>query len=116
MNKSNNFILYNEVYNLYLHLYPILKKFPKSEKFTLEKEIRDTFLELLLILDKFTRQNQKDKLNQVKRISYQFDKAKLLIRLSLDLQFISQNQYIILFDSFEKCGKLIGGLIKKYNI
>ena len=93
-NSQSQFLLYNEVYNLYLHLYPILRKFPKSEKFTLKKEIRNSFLELLLILDKFTRPKQKDKLNQVKRISYKFDKAKLLIRLSLDLQFISQNQQL----------------------
>jgi hypothetical protein len=35
--KEENFKLYHEVYNLYLNVYPLLAKFPKSEKFTLRQ-------------------------------------------------------------------------------
>jgi hypothetical protein len=75
----NNFILYNEVYTLYLNLFPILKNFPKSEKFTLRQNVENTFLDLLLLIDQYQKSKQKNKSNLIKRISYQFDKGKLLI-------------------------------------
>jgi hypothetical protein len=107
------FLLYHEVYTLYLNLFPILKKFPRSEKFTLRQKIEDTFLELLLAIENYQKLQQKNKSNIIKKISYLFDKGKLLIRISKDLHIISQNQYLSLYSHFEKIGKLIGGLLKK---
>jgi hypothetical protein len=109
----NNFILYNEVYTLYLNLFPILKNFPKSEKFTLRQNVENTFLDLLLLIDQYQKSKQKNKSILIKRISYQFDKGKLLIRISHDLHLIYQNNYIQLIEKFELIGKLIGGMLKK---
>ena len=111
--SEQEFLLYHEVYSLYLNLFPVLKKFPRSEKFTLRQKIEDTFLDLLLAIENYQKLQQKNKSNLIKRISYLFDKGKLLIRISKDLHIISQNQYLSLISSFEKIGKLIGGLLKK---
>lgn len=113
--EKEPFLLYNEVYELYLNLYPSLKRFPNSEKFTLRQNIDNTALEMLLVLDKFIRIKQKDRITQVKRISHLFDKFKLLLRISTDLQFLPTNQYILLVEKSELIGKLIGGLLKKYK-
>lgn len=42
-----------------------------------------------------------------------FDKGKLLIRISKDLNLISQNNYLALLPRFDIIGKLIGGMLKK---
>lgn len=112
--KEENFILYNEVYTLYINMFPLLAKFPKSEKFTLRQSIDNTALDLLIVLDRFTKLNQKDKSSQVRKISYLFDKFKLLIRISKDLHFLPYNQYILFIEKTQIIGKLIGGLLKKY--
>lgn len=113
--KEDSFILYYELYNLYLNLYPSLARFPKSEKFTLRQRIDETALEILLVLDRFTSLHQKDKTSQLRKIVYLFDKFKLLIRISKDLHFLPQNQYILILDKTQLIGKLIGGLLKKYS-
>lgn len=115
MSKDSNFVLYHEFYNLYLNLYPSLSRFPKSEKFTLRQTIDDTALEMLIVLDKFTRLAQKNKIAQLRKIAYLFDKFKLLIRISKDLHFLPFNQYTLLIEKSEIIGKLLGGLLKKYN-
>ena len=107
-----DFILYNEVYTLYIHLFPILNNFPKSQKFTLRQKIEDTFLDLLLSIDQYQKLKQENKSNIVKKMSYLFDKGKLLIRISHDLHLISQNNYLSLLTKFETIGKLIGGMLK----
>ncbi|MFW6286004.1 MAG: four helix bundle protein [Nanoarchaeota archaeon] len=108
-----DFLLYHEVYTTYLNLFPILKNFPRSEKFTLRQRIEDTFLELLLAIEQYQKLKQTNKSNIVKKISYLFDKGKLLIRISHDLHIISQNNYLSLLPKFEIIGKLIGGMLKK---
>lgn len=112
-NSDKEFLLYHEVYNLYLGLFPILNKFPKSQKFTLRQKIDDTFLDLLLSIEQYQKLKKDNKSAQVKRMSYLFDKGKLLIRISKDLNIISQNQYLSLLSQFETIGKLIGGMLKR---
>lgn len=111
--NEKDFMLYHEVYNLYLGLFPILNKFPRSEKFTLRQKIEDTFLDLLLSIENYQKQKKDNKSTQVKRMSYLFDKGKLLIRISRDLNLISQNNYLALLPRFDIIGKLIGGMLRK---
>jgi hypothetical protein len=115
IDSDSDFKLYNEVYNLYINLYPSLSRFPKSEKFTLRQNIDNTAIEMLITLDRFTKLNQKDKTSQLRKLSYLFDKFKLLLRLSKDLHFLSFNQYTLLIEKSELIGNLLGGLLKKYN-
>lgn len=114
-NNNEKFLLYHEIYNLYIYLYPALRRFPKSEKFTLRQNIDNTAIDMLITLDRFTKLNQKDKTTQLRKIVYLFDKFKLLLRISKDLDFIPTNQYMILFEKYDTIGKLLGGLLKKYN-
>jgi hypothetical protein len=111
--NEKDFMLYHEVYNLYLALFPILNKFPRSEKFTLRQKIEDTFLDLLLSIENYQKQKKDNKSTQVKRMSYFFDKGKLLIRINKDLNLISQNNYLALLPRFDIIGKLIGGMLRK---
>ncbi|MDA3854686.1 MAG: four helix bundle protein [Candidatus Woesearchaeota archaeon] len=114
-NKDDGFLLYHELYNLYLNLYPSLARFPKSEKFTLRHNIDNTAIEMLIALDRFTKLNQRDKTSQLRKIVYLFDKFKLLLRISKDLHFLPFNQYTLLIEKSELIGKLLGGLLKKYK-
>ncbi len=114
--KDDGFLLYHEIYDLYLNIYPSLARFPKSEKFTLRHNIDETALDMLITLDRFTKLKQNDKTAQLRKISYLFDKFKLLLRLAKDLHFLPFNQYTLLIEKSELIGKLLGGMIKKYKI
>ena len=113
--KEEDFLLYHELYNLYLNLYPSLARFPKSEKFTLRLNIDNTAIDMLITLDRFSKLKQKDKTSQLRKIAYLFDKFKLLLRMAKDLQFLPFNQYTLLVEKNELIGKLLGGLLKKYK-
>ena len=111
--QDTEFLLYHEVYTIYLDLFPLLNKFPKSQKFTLRQKIDDTFLDLLLTIERYQKSQQQNKSTIIKRISYLFDKSKLLIRISKDLHILPYNHYISLLQRFDTIGKLIGGMLKK---
>ena len=113
--EETNFLLYHEFYNLYLNLYSSLMRFPRSEKFTLRQNIDNTVIDMLLTIDKFSKSNQKDKTSQLRKISFLFDKFKLLIRISKDLHFLPISQYLLLVEKSNLIGKLLGGLLKKYQ-
>jgi hypothetical protein len=110
---EKNFILYGEVYTLYLNIYPLLRRFPKSEKFTLRQSIETNLLDLLLTINQYQNTSKGDKSSLIRKMSYIFDKFKLLLRLSVDLHFFPQKNYAEMFPSFELIGKLIGGLMRK---
>ena len=105
-NSDNEFLLYHEIYILYLNIYPSLARFPKSEKFTLRHNIDETALDMLITLDRFTKLKQNDKTAQLRKLSYLFDKFKLLLRLSKDLHFLPFNQYTLLIEKSELIGML----------
>ncbi len=115
VSDNNNFILYNEVYTLYLDLYPLLKKFPNSEKFILRQNIENTLFEIIIELDRFMVLQKKENSSCLKKANYLFDKFKLLIRISKDLHIISQGQYLQITEKSQNIGKLLGGVIKKYS-
>ncbi len=111
--QEREFLLYNEIYNLYIYVFPLLTKFPKSEKFTLRQEIEKTFIDLLLSVFEYKKIKQDNKKNIVKRISYLFDKIKFLVRLTTDLHIFPQKHYLYFLTKTEIIGKLIGGLLRK---
>ncbi len=110
---KNSFMLYNEVYNLYIILFSLLNRFPKSQKFTLRQQIDSTFLDLLVCVWQYQVSQQENKGNYIKKMIYLFDKGKMLLRLSSDLNILPHHHYLSLYDKFETIGRLIGGLSKK---
>lgn len=105
-----NLMVFQKTYDLFLHAYPIFKKFPKSERFTLVQKIENTILDILAgIIETI---HEESKLNSLKHVSIELEKLKVLIRLSKELEFISIDEYEALSSYMVEIGKMIGGWIK----
>jgi len=105
-----NLKVFQKTYDLFLYVYPILKKFPKSERFTLVQKIENTVLDIMAgIVETIHEEN---KLNSLKHVSIELEKLKVLIRLSKELKFISISEYEALSSYMIEIGKMIGGWIK----
>lgn len=106
---QNARILVKEIYN-------VTKNFPEEEKFGMTNQIRRAATSITAnIAEGTSRGTQKDKLRFI-NISYStsIEVINFLI-LSLDLEFISENQYIELREKTEKVTNQLNALYKSLN-
>lgn len=106
-----NFIAFQKTYDLALYLVPILNRFPKSQRFTLAEEIETSVLNLLRTLRDGVNSHDAVRLGKWESASRNLDDARILIRLSKDLRFMSIKQYGLSAEKMNEIGKVIGGLL-----
>lgn len=107
---SKNFSIYHKTYQLLKILYRTVKNFPKEHKYSLGKDMIDLTWECLDLAVEANNLPNKFKKEKIARLSEVFDKLKLRIRVSQEIELISLGQ----FAHFEKnyilpIGKEIGG-------
>jgi len=112
--KTINFrlSLIQKAYNLYLHLYPILKNLPKRNRYTLGEKIECTLLDIVESVSLASIQIKTLREPIVHKASCKIEVLKLLVRLSYDLNLINDHQYISLEDQVNEIGRMVGGWIK----
>jgi len=108
MEKYEDLIFFQKIYDLAIWLHPILNRFPKSEKFVLAEKIENCMIEILkkAIIINF----QKNK-NQIlmSELNAEIDCLKILVRLAKDLKFLNIKSYGIFSEKVVESGKLLGG-------
>jgi hypothetical protein len=105
-----------KTYELILWLYPTVNKFPKSQRFVLGQRIENTILKIIeSIIGIRVAINSEEKLWQLKKISVEIDKMRILIRLSKDLGFIKTSQYVFASEKINEMGRMLGGWMKIYQ-
>ncbi|PZM64868.1 diversity-generating retroelement protein Avd [Paenibacillus dendritiformis] len=105
-------VIYQKMYDLILHAYPIVNKFPKNQRFTLGQEIQGTMLDIQKNIIQANR--QKSKAPVLYQIDTDLEKLKFLIRLAKDLGFIDIKKYETLGKQIAEIGRLLGGWLKKF--
>jgi len=110
----NDFKLFNDTYSFLLWLWPTITRFPKSEKYVLGEKLKQTTLELLKNIIAFnnTTSNKKSYLDNM---NIELETLRVLIRLAKDIKIIDFKKYEVASRQLDDIGKLLGGLIAKYN-
>jgi len=104
-------ILYQKMYDLIKYSFPVLNNFPKSQKFVLAQQIENTFLKMLDLI--VTANKLKSKARTLFLLDVELQKAKTLVRLAVDLRFMSIKRYGIFSEKLAEIGRLIGGWSRK---
>lgn len=104
--------IFTKTYDFLLWLIPATLKFPKSQRFLLAERLGKMALEFYdLILDAVQQPiHQQQRLNEADRL---LTKIRLYLRLSYDLQCLSQRQFEHAARSADELGRLIGGWKKR---
>jgi len=99
-----------KTYELLLWIIPQLEKFPKSQKYLLGDRIETLILDImdLIIQAVYT----KNKTAFLREANLKIEKLRYLIRLVLDLKYLSINRYEYIAKCLNEIGAEIGGWIK----
>src|SRR3989338_11021246 len=99
-----------KTYELLLWIIPQLEKFPKSQKYLLGDRIETLILDImdLIIQAVYT----KNKTAFLREANLKIEKLRYLIRLVLDLKYLSINRYEYIAKCLNEIGAEIGGGVK----
>ncbi len=104
--------IFIKTYDFLLWLIPVTLKFPRSQRFLLAERLGKQALDFYdLILDAVIEPAQQAE--QLKAADKLLTKIRLYIRLSYDLQCLSQGQFEYAARRLDEIGRLIGGWQKK---
>ena len=108
INKNINAL--TKIYDLLLWIIPILEKFPRSQKFLLADRIETGFLDIQDLIIQAVYSSKK--VNILMQANLKLEQLRYLIRLSMDLKYLSLKRYKFLSDKTNEIGREIGGWIK----
>ena len=121
MNNTNNKIqeftdLYSwqESHKLVLMIYKIIRKFPKEETFALSDQMRRASVSITSnIAEGFGQQTIKEKNQFYYQAQGSLSEIKNQILISKDLNYITNDEFIEIFNQANLSHQLLHGLIKK---
>lgn len=102
--------IFQEVYDLILLLYQVVRGFPKSQQFVLGQRIEQT---AVTILGGIVEANSsEEKLPHLRQVSVELEKLRVFVRLAKDLRFVSFGGYEALSLRVDTIGRMLGGWTK----
>jgi len=110
----NEMLIVQKSYNFSKWLLNHTGKFPKSYRFSIAAKLENAildFIELTAIANK-----RKNKLAVLNLADESLIKARLLLRLSYEMQFLNQKSYQFGSERLVELGKMLGGWIKNPSI
>ena len=111
MNNVGPLPIIQKTYDFILWLIPKLGRFPKDQKFILGDRIENGLLEFLglLIEAEFTAK----KLSVLHRANIEFEKVRMLIRMTNDLHLLGLDGYKHCSERIVEIGRMLGGWMKQ---
>lgn len=109
MQQSNTKIYYI-LYQLTKQYYAIVKNFPKEYKYSLGAETISLLWNCLDLVVEANASPNQDKMGKISLLSAVYEKLKLRIRMSQEIQLISIGQFTHIEESYMlEIGRMIGG-------
>lgn len=113
MNKNEESPLFGKTYDLILWMVPALTKFPKEQRFRLASRIENSIFGFQEIILNANRTLPRQAL--LKQADLELEKFRLYLRLSVELKYMSFQQYEHAVRLVNEVGKLLGSWIKVSN-
>ncbi len=112
MPSMKELIVYQKFYDLILYSFPIIDGFPQKQKFVLGQQIQNCMIEIAKLMIHANKFGDSQRLVKLYNVDVELEKLRLLIRLSVDLGFMSREKYGNHCEKITEIGKLLGGWIK----
>ena len=108
--------IYQEGYELLKEIYEITSKYPKEEQYVMLTQIRRAALSIVLnIAEGYGRQSKDDFKRFLKMSFGSVNEVEVLLELSKDLKYISEEQYNGIIGKYNTLGKRIYTLMIKWQ-
>ena len=107
--------LYKAAKNLVISVYALLRKFPKEEQYALCDQIRRAAISITSnIAEGMSRYSDKEKAHFLEIAYASMMEVESQLDISVDLEYISQEQFSAIANSINSVGKQLSALRGKY--
>lgn len=110
---TEDFKVLQKVQDMMIYGYPLLEQFPKAVKFSLAQDIRNSMNDLLRLT--IEEEKRTSKRTTLEHMDVENEKLKYLLRVSMELKYLSRHHYGVWEKKIVEIGKMIGGLLKSVN-
>lgn len=110
---TEDFKVLQKVQDMMIYGYPLLEQFPKAVKFSLAQDIRNSMNDLLRLT--IEEEKRTSKRTTLEHMDVENEKLKCLLRVSMELKYLSRHHYGVWEKKIVEIGKMIGGLLKSVN-
>lgn len=109
-------IVWDRAHGLVKNIYETTKNFPKNELFGLTSQMRRCAVSVPAnIVEGYSRRSVKEKLNFYSISRASLAELEYYIDLSLELNYINNDDHAVLTNSRAEVGKLLNGFIKSFK-
>jgi len=102
--------IYKDTSELVKRVFIIVKNFPRDYKYTIGSRIQNTALDCIELIYKASRHKQKEK--DLDELVSSLDFLSYLIRISKDMNIVTERQYGIYIEKSIPCVKQASGWLK----
>lgn len=102
----------HKTYKFYILLYCCTNIFPKKDRFTLGHKCENITLEILEMMILANSKSDSQKTPFLKDIDIKLKVLQTIVRICHDVQAIDQKKYLILQESIQEIGRMLGGWLK----
>ena len=109
--------VYKKSYKCVLEIYQLIKKFPDDERFALTSQIKRAAYSIPLnIAEGHGKHSSEKEFKRFLLISLgSSDEMQVLIDLSFDLNYISNEEHEKLLKNYEEISRMLNGLMKNWK-
>ncbi|MCK5560053.1 MAG: four helix bundle protein [Thermoplasmata archaeon] len=115
-NKIKNFRdlkVWQKAHKFVLKIYKITRKYPDDERFGLTSQLRRAVVSVTAnIVEGSKRESKKELIRMLNISESSLEETKYFLLLSKDLNYITNEKYIVLLGEAEEIGRMLDGLIK----
>ncbi len=109
--SHEDYPLFRKVYDLSIWMTNRVEQYPKSQRFLLGSRTLDLCYELLsLVVESIYAKARRKEL--LLKMSLIVEKKRVLLRLAMDLKYLSFKQFEHVSKSLAEIGKMLGGWLK----
>jgi len=102
--------IYKDTSELVKRVFIIVKNFPRDYKYTIGSRIQNTALDCIELIYKASRHKQKEK--DLDELVSSLDFLSYLIRISKDMNIMTEKQYVLYIERSVPCVKQAFGWLK----
>lgn len=102
---TDQLIIFQKLYDLYLYTHKTVAKFPKNQRFLLSNYLLQTNMEMIKLT--IVANSKPDRLKEQNQISVNLDLFRIYVRISKDINFLSIRKYGIIMEYINDIGRLL---------
>lgn len=110
---TEDYKLLQKVEDMMVYGYPLLIQFPKTVKFSLAEDIRNSMIQILRLT--ISSEKKTSKRTTLEYLDAENETLKYLLRVSMELKYLSKHHYGVWEKKLVEIGKMIGGLLKSVS-